>query len=152
MKAVLVIIIFFVVGFFLLTSQEGDLLPDTLRYQSVNYKKFEANHPQNADFKIYKYRSGKRLIVMYELDDDSALGLKNYLNAARMNFSNQDFKLTEYEESSDFSGRSGQQQFFHSVLEYNGQPFPVLVMHSKEGEAAAVLQALKGIELLDNDG
>lgn len=151
MKAVLAIVTFLVVGFFLVTHQEGDLLPDTIRYQAVNYKKFEAVHPQNADFKIYKYRAGKRLIVMYELDDDSALGLKNYLNAARMNFTNQNFKLTEYEERSDFSGRSGQQQFFHSVLKYNGQPFPVLVMQPKEDEAAVILQALKGIELLDDE-
>ncbi len=151
MKAISVIVLFFVVGFFLLTTQEEDLLPDILRYQAVNYKKIEADHPQNADFKIYKYHSGKQLIVMYELDNDSALGLKNYLNAARINFSNQNFKLTEYEESSDFSGRSGQQQFFHSVLEYNGRPFPVLVMQPKEGEAAAILQALKAIEFLDNE-
>jgi len=150
MKAVLAIAIFFVVGFFLLTSQEGDVLPDTIRYQAVVYKKFEADHPPNAAFKIYKYQAGKQLIVMYELDDDSALGLKNYLNKARMNFSGQNFKLVEYTQNSDFSGSNGQQHFFHSVLEYKGVPYPVLSMSppSRDESASATLLALKDIELL----
>ena len=154
MKAVLAIAIFFVVGFFLLTRQEGDALPDAISYQGVAYKKTEADHPANAVFKIYKYRAGKQLIVMYELDDDSALGLKNYLNKARMNFSGQNFKLIEYTQNSDFSGSNGQQSFFHSVLKYEGVPYPVLSMQppSRGETASTTLQALKDIELLKNSG
>ncbi|MCF6283501.1 MAG: hypothetical protein L3J28_15090 [Candidatus Polarisedimenticolaceae bacterium] len=152
MKAVLVIVIFFVVGFFLLTHQEGDRLPDNIRYQALSYKKIDANHPQNAVFKIYKYRAaGEQLIVIYELDDDSALGLSNYLNKARLNFSNQGFEVTEYQQSSDFSGRKGAQYLFHSVFEYEGRPYPVLLIQPSQGEAVATLQALRSIEMLSND-
>jgi hypothetical protein len=151
MKAVLAIVGFLVVGFFLLTSQEGDALPDNIRYQAVTFKKFEADHPQTATFKIYKYRVGKQLIVMYELDDDSALGLRNYLNKARMNFSNQGFELMEYDQNSDFSGSKGQQSFFHSVFEYKGLPYPVLLMQPDQDEATTILQGLRSIELLNSD-
>lgn len=152
MKVLIAIALFFVAGFFLLSAQ-NDTLPDRLNYQATTFTKFEADHPQNTLFKIYKFRANDQMIVIYELDSPTTNARDNYINQSKTNFRNQGFKLTELDPTADYMGIKGDQAIFHTLVEYKGVQYPALLMVGvnmppDSATAAATIQAMKKIKLL----
>ena len=151
MKVVIAIILLFVAGLFLFSTQD-DTLPDTLRYQATTFSKFEAEHPQNTLFKIYKFRADNKMIVLYELDSVTTTVLDNYINQSKTNFRNQGFKLTEFELTGDFVGVKDNRALFHTLIEFEGKRYPVLLMQDSAEQvdsatSATTIQAMKEIKL-----
>jgi len=101
----------------------SDPLPKSVTLDGVEYVKNRVESPPNARYKIHRYRSAKRLLAIYFMDDRSEKSAAGYVRLSRRLFQSQRFKLTTLGRNT-FEGRRADEILIQTVV---NEHYPALL-------------------------